>query len=101
MKKLEDTIDLMTSSSYKERFMAEYWQTKIRYERLKNFNNQIEAATISEKVDMPIHDCPNHLLKEQQSFMGYYLNTLEVRAIIEGIDLESAKYKYLDMTGKE
>lgn len=101
MNRLEDTIKLMNSSDYKERFMAEYWQTKIRYEKLKKFNNRIEAATISEKVDMPLHDCPDHLLKEQQSFMGYYLNTLEVRAIIEGIDLDSAQHVYLNTVGNE
>ena len=27
---LKDTIELMNSSDYKERFKAEYWQTKIR-----------------------------------------------------------------------
>lgn len=93
---LKDTSKLMNSADYKERFMAEYWQTKIRYEKLKNFNNKIEAASISQKAVMPKHDCPDHLLKEQQSVMGHYLSILEVRAVIEDIDLESAKYKYLD-----
>ena len=31
---LEDTIDLMKSSDYKERFKAEYYQVKFRYEKL-------------------------------------------------------------------
>lgn len=29
---LKDTIELMTSEDYKERFKAEYWQAKIRAE---------------------------------------------------------------------
>ena len=29
---LKDTIDLMTSEDYKERFLAEYQQLKIRYD---------------------------------------------------------------------
>lgn len=31
---LKDTIKIMNSSDYKERFKAEYYQTKIRYEKL-------------------------------------------------------------------
>ena len=38
MKELKETTKLMTSTDYKERFVAEYWQTKIRYEKLKAFN---------------------------------------------------------------
>lgn len=91
---LKDTIEMMCSSDYKERFKAEYWQTKIRYEKLKAFNTKIRAANATnfewhkgKKVEMPKHDCPNDLLMEQQSQMGCYLHTLEVRAVIEGIEL--------------
>lgn len=83
------TAELMNSSDYKERFVAEYFQTKIRYERLKAFNNKIEANICSSKVEMPVHDCPANMLREQQKVMGKYLHILEVRAIIEGIDLNS------------
>lgn len=96
---LEDTCGLMTSGDYKDRFIAEYTQTKIRYERLKAFNNKIEAANmtmqcpvnvcsqVESKIEMPKHDCPDHLLREQQRVMGEYLHTLELRAVIEHIDL--------------
>lgn len=94
---LKDTIKGMTSDDYKARLIAEYQQTKIRYEKLKAFNTKIEAARrtmcypINEapesKVVMPAHDCPDELLREQQSAMGQYLHILEVRAVIEGIDL--------------
>lgn len=84
---LKQTEDLMNSSDYKERFVGEYWQTKIRYEKLKNFNNRIEASSIVDIVE-PKHDCPAYLLKEQQSAMGEYLHILEVRAIIENVDLD-------------
>lgn len=84
----EETVDLMLSSDYKDRFRAEYRQTKIRYEKLKAYNNRIEAAMLCpDKVEMPPHDCSLELLREQQKHMGYYLGTLELRAIIEGIDL--------------
>ena len=38
---LNDTIEKMNSADYKERFIAEYQQTKIRYEKLKHFNTRI------------------------------------------------------------
>lgn len=86
-----DTVEQMQSADYKERFKAEYWQTKIRYERLKAFNNKIKAAEstklMSNPVEMPEHDCPYDMLMRQQSVMGEYLHILEVRAIIEGVEL--------------
>ena len=84
---LKDTVEMMNSADYKERFIAEYRQTKIRYEKLKAFNTRIRAAEIKGSVEMPKHDCPETLLKAQQAAMGEYLHILEVRAVIEGIDL--------------
>ena len=87
-----DTVDGMLSANYKERFKAEYIQTKIRYEKLKAFNNRIEAARRTSNrgvlgVEIPPYECPDDLLREQQSAMGQYLHILEVRAVIEGVDL--------------
>ena len=91
---LKDTIEMMQSADYKERFISEYRQTKIRYEKLKAFCNKIEAALRTQgdpcapkKTEEPKHDCPLDLLREQQSAMGQYLHTLEIRAVIEGIEL--------------
>lgn len=53
----------MESDNYQERFIAEYWQTKIRYERLKKYNNAIEAHQGTEAE--PPHICPLKLLREQ------------------------------------
>ncbi len=88
---LKDTVEMMNSEDYKERFKAEYYQTKIRYEKLKAFNTKIEAARrtdyMEKKYPMPKHDCPDELLVEQQRAMGNYLHILEVRAVIEDIEL--------------
>ena len=93
---LHDTIKLMRSNDYKERFVAEYWQLKIRYENLKSFNTKIEAAqemsgpccsAIERVPTEPKHDCPADMLRHQQHIMGEYLHILEVRAEIENIDL--------------
>ena len=89
MKTLKSTEKLMSSSDYKERFIAEYWQTKIRYEKLKAFCNKIEATFWHAHIEEPEHDCSYELLREQQRAMGEYLHILELRAVVEGIDLGS------------
>lgn len=83
---LKETVELMNSEDYKERFVAEYHQVKIRYEKLKNFCNKIEVETMLGK-EVTKHDCPLELLREQQKYMGLYLSVLEKRALIEKIVL--------------
>lgn len=79
---LKDTVELMNSADYKERFVAEYYQTKIRYNKLHNMVVKYEAGTLSFTPS-----CSLELLKEQKSAMGKYLYCLEVRAEIENINL--------------
>ena len=83
MLELKDTINEMTSPNYKERFQAEYWQTKIRYKKLHKMIVKYEAGTLGFTPK-----CSIELLKEQKMHMGNYLRCLEVRAEIEGIELE-------------
>ena len=83
---LKETVELMNSEDYKERFVADYRQVKIRYEKLKNFCNKIEVETMLGK-EVTKHDCPLELLREQQKYMGLYLSVLEKRALIENIVL--------------
>lgn len=91
---LRNTINLMTSSDYKARFIAEYWQTRIRYEKLKDLNTRIKASRIlkeegaAKQLIPPAHDCPESVLREQQRIMGEYLSILELRSKIEGVSLE-------------
>lgn len=79
---LEMTKDMMTDKDYKTRFYAEYWQTKIRYDKLHRMLVKWEAETLNFTPT-----CPKELLKEQASYMGNYLRMLEIRAEIEGVDL--------------
>jgi hypothetical protein len=79
---LKDTIKLMESEYYKERFKAEYYQTKIRYDKLHKMLIKYEAGTLKFTPT-----CPKELLKEQAMYMGNYLRILEIRAEIENIDL--------------
>lgn len=82
MMELKDTIQMMDNADYKERFKAEYYQTKIRYDKLHNMIVRYEAGTLNFEPS-----CPMDLLKKQASFMGQYLYCLEVRAEIEKVEL--------------
>lgn len=79
---LNSTTDMMNSPDYKVRFTAEYWQTKIRYEKLHKMCTKYEAGTLDFTPT-----CPLELLKQQKKAMGEYLHCMEVRAEIEGIKL--------------
>ena len=79
---LRDTVGLMESSDYKDRFKGEYWQTKIRYDKLHKMVVKYEANTLDFTPNTPLD-----ILKKQLSYMGMYLYTLELRAQLEGIEL--------------
>ena len=79
---LRDTVGLMESSDYKDRFKGEYWQTKIRYDKLHKMVVKYEANTLDFTPTTPLD-----VLKKQLSYMGMYLYTLEIRAQLEGIEL--------------
>lgn len=83
---LKDTVKLMNSSDYKERFKAEYLQTKIRYDKLRAMTIKYEAGTLDFEPN-----CSLEVLKEQLSYMGNYLRMLEIRAEIEQINLKEEK----------
>lgn len=82
MTELRDTVGLMESSDYKDRFKGEYWQTKIRYNKLHKMVVKYEANTLDFTPTTPLD-----ILKKQLSYMGMYLYTLEIRAQLEGVEL--------------
>lgn len=79
---LKDTTDLMISTDYKERFAAEYYQTKIRCEKLKSMLDKYLGGTLQFKPT-----CPYNLLFEQYVYMCGYLECLKKRMALEGVDL--------------
>lgn len=80
---LKDTIEMMQSSDYKERFKAEYYQLKIRLEKLMNMIVKWDNA------ELPFTPTVNRsVYTEQIYFMNEYLRVLRKRAIVEGIKLE-------------
>lgn len=83
MKELKETAALMNSADYKDRFVAEYWQVKIRYDKLVDMLERHKAGTLDFKPT-----CPINILNQQKAHMGRYIWLLERRAQMEGIELE-------------
>ncbi|MCI5723003.1 MAG: hypothetical protein MR283_03235 [Erysipelotrichaceae bacterium] len=80
---LNQTVSLMSSTDYKDRFLAEYIQLKERYEKLHKTIVKIKAGTCSFEPT-----CKVELLEEQANAMGKYLYCLEIRAEVEKINLD-------------
>ena len=78
---LKDTIELMISDNYDNRFRAEYYQLEVRIDKLQTMlekykNNQLDF----------VPKCSYDLLSKQLEAMVEYRNCLLERAIIEDID---------------
>ena len=78
MNDLRDTIELMLSTDHSDRLKAEYYQTKIRFDKIV----KMEAGTLEFEPT-----CPIDLFKIQINAMEKYLYALEIRAQIEGVKL--------------
>lgn len=79
---LNETIEMMLSPDYKERFKAEYWQLRIRCNSLESMLFRYKAGTLDFKPT-----CSYDILDEQLRRMRNYLCILESRAEIEEIEL--------------
>lgn len=74
--------DLIISSDYKARFVGEYVELKIRYNKLHKMLIKHEAGTLGFEPT-----CDISILEDQAYHMGNYLKQLEIRAEIEKITL--------------
>ena len=79
---LKDTVELMNSEDFKERFKAEYYQLSIRLYSLTSMlykwkNNMLDFEP----------KCSKETLENQIIFMQGYLDILRLRAELEEIDL--------------
>ena len=79
---LKDTIEMMNSNDYKERLKAEYYQLKIRIEKLTAMLREYKAGKSKFK---PV--CPYELLFEQLIHMKSYMRVLQSCAHIEKLIL--------------
>ena len=79
---LHDTVEMMNSSDYRERFKAEYYQLLFRLDALTSMlikwdNNMLEFEP----------KCLKETLENQVIFMQGYMGILRLRAEIEGIEI--------------
>lgn len=79
---LRDTVVMMESADYKERFKAEYYQNVIRYEKLKAMLDKWDRGVLGFN---PM--CPRSTYNMQIKAMTDYIAVLEARAVMEGIKL--------------
>ena len=79
---LKDTIKMMDNADYKERFKAEYYQLRIRFEKLDIMCGEWDIG----ELDF-IPTCPRSIYDLQLRAMSNYMTALEMRAKIENIEL--------------
>lgn len=82
MKDLKETVALMTSADYKERFQAEYYQLQTRYEKLKAMTEKLDKGELNFTPT-----CPREIYDSQLAAMKDYLYILEERAKLEDVDI--------------
>ena len=82
IKTLKDTVELMNSEDYKERFIAEYKQLIIRYKGLRNMLDKWDRGELNFKPT-----CPRSTYNMQIRAMEDYMAILEARAVMEEIVL--------------
>jgi hypothetical protein len=80
---LTETVELMESSDYQDRFRAEYYQLETRASKLSNMIADLATGELSFEPKTP-----DWVFRQQLNAMIDYLNILGARAQIEGISLE-------------
>lgn len=80
--KLSETVEMMNSTDYKERFKAEYYQLKIRVNGLKSMLDKWDKGELNFTPT-----CSREIYNDQMEYMMNYMTLLENRAYIEKIEL--------------
>ena len=81
--RLNETVEMMDSADYKERFKAEYAQLVIRYCNLREMLEKWDNDTLKFEPT-----CPRSIYNMQIKAMTNYIVVLETRAVMENIDLD-------------
>ena len=80
---LKDTVEMMNSNDYKERFKAEYNQVVIRYKKLSAMLTKWDNGELDFTPT-----CPRSTYNMQIKAMTDYIAVLEARAVMENVMLE-------------
>jgi conserved domain protein len=75
-------MDKNEQNNYKQRFINEYAELKDKYTKLHKMLVKYDVGKLEFTPT-----CPIDLLRKQESLMGQHLNVLEVRAVIEDVEL--------------
>ena len=81
--KLSDTVAMMNSDDYRERFRAEYFQLLIRHHKLLDMCQKLDLCKLDFKPT-----CSSETYSEQLVLMSKLLVLMKKRAQIEGIDID-------------
>lgn len=79
---LKETVEMMNSADYKERFKAEYAQVVIRCQKLKAMLHKWDNGELNFTPT-----CPRSTYNMQIKAMTDYIAVLEARAVMEDIIL--------------
>lgn len=79
---LDETVELMTSKNYKDRFKAEVYQLNIRIQKLQSMCDKWDKGELNF-----VPACPRCTYDLQLKAMNEYLAILFMRAKMEGIKL--------------
>lgn len=79
---LKDTVALMTSADYKERFKAEYYQLKNRRDKLKAMVDKWDRGELEFTPT-----CSRETYGFQLYVMDGYIDVLRMRAKAEGVEV--------------
>lgn len=79
---LKDTIAMMNSEDYKERFRAEYYQLALRYRKLKAMVLKWDCGELDFEPT-----CPRSTYILQLTAMSDYIAALEARAVMEDVEI--------------
>ena len=82
MMELKETVEMMNSADYKERFKAEYQQVVIRYQKLAAMLQKWDGGELNFTPA-----CPRSTYNMQIQAMTDYIAALEARAVMEGVEL--------------
>ena len=73
---LQDTVDLMLSDDYRTRLLAEYWQLRIRSQKLSKFIEKVKTENIAIEGSLSLREI-------QLKLMEALLLVLKERAEVE------------------
>ena len=79
---LKDTVEMMNSADYKDRFKAEYQQVVIRHQKLAAMLQKWDNGELNFTPT-----CPRSTYNMQVRAMTDYIAVLEARAVMEGVEL--------------